>query len=59
MTHARLAPRRLTARIAAGLAAAATVFGIAAFAFAGGGSTSDQADQPWACNRDGSVCYDY
>lgn len=59
MTSARLAPRRLTARIAAGLAAAATVFGIAAFAFAGGGSTSAQADAPWECNRDGSVCHGY
>jgi hypothetical protein len=54
-----LAPRRLTARIAAGLAAAATVFGIAAFAFAGGSSTSVQADGPWECNRDRSVCHDY
>lgn len=59
MTSARSTQKRLTTRITAGLAAAATVFGIVAFVFAGGGNTNAQADRPWACDRGGSVCHDF
>ncbi|MEH0574472.1 hypothetical protein [Streptomyces sp. B21-108] len=58
MTSAGSTKTRLAARVAAGLAAAATVFGIAAFAFTGGNSNT-QADEPWECNRTGSVCHGY
>ncbi|EKX63309.1 hypothetical protein PV416_16050 [Streptomyces ipomoeae] len=50
--------KRLAVRVTAALATAATALGIVAFGFTGG-STGTQADAPWACNRDGSVCYDY
>lgn len=59
MTSAACTKKRLASRITAALATAAAIFGIVAFAFAGGGTSSDQADAPWACNRGGSVCYDY
>ncbi|MDX2938513.1 hypothetical protein [Streptomyces ipomoeae] len=50
--------KRLAVRVTAALATAAAALGIVAFGFTGG-STGTQADAPWACNRDGSVCYDY
>lgn len=58
MTSTRFTKKRLAARVTAALAAAAAVFGVIAFTFAGG-SSSTQADAPWECNRDGSVCHDY
>jgi hypothetical protein len=58
MASAKSTQGRVFRRLATGLATAVAALGLFAF-IQFNGDTSKQADEPWACDRTGTTCYDY